>query len=350
MVACNYYRPVAKNATSQPSQRENRFSSGYLKDKMKQETEYEAIANADLDEDDLSDILRKSTNVGQPAKDTTKTKVPTFAILRSLPGYAIGDTLRNEDKILCCSKEATSLAMNNMLPNDCAFVLRSDGSYTYAIFNGHANGDGSMSFRVNERGHSKPIHASHFSTTVKVPMLRHREHTPRARGIVRHQHSRSLASVHDGTATRKDRAPTCQARKNRAPMSSSLPPIKISWEAESKTKESSAGLFSAHKRGGRISQNLASGRHNRKAGARVHPALSPPASAVTVTKIEVKTEDGKTETVPIYKPGMDVLYKGPTCVVSARILGVNLSHSLLEPSYTIRLMDGRETQCTSEPK
>jgi len=249
-----YYRPVKKITTIPPSQRANRLSSGYVKDCMKKEEEYEAIANADLEEDNLSVILLKlkMSEVALQAKydNTTKAKVPapTFTLLRSLPGYTIGDTLRSEDKVLCYFKDdATSTStfaiMNDLRPNDCAFVLRSDGSFTYSIFDGHAYGDASMSFRVNERGIFKAIPVSHFASMVKVPTLRRRDdrvnsdHSPRARAragtaavAVRPQHSRSL------TVARKIRVPTSEARsrRNRAPMiSSSLPPIKITTEVNS---------------------------------------------------------------------------------------------------------------------
>jgi len=364
---------------------------------MKQEEEYEAIVNADLEESDLSDILLKMSEVALQVKDdnTTKAKVPapTFTLLRSLPGYTIGDTLRNEDKILCYFKDdATSTStfdiMNNLRPNDCAFVLRSDGSFTYSIFDGHAYGDASMSFRVNERGNFKVIPVSHFASMVKVPTLRRRDnrvnskHSPRARAragtaavAVRHQHSRSL------TVAPKTRVPTGEARRNRAPMiSSSLPPVKITTELNSENKDGTAKLFSTHKSGGEgpttiMSQSLTSGRvgrrYRRATGAcrdGFHPnpttlmsitlsSSMPPIN--TVATAEIKTQDGKTKTVPMYKPGMDVLYcnKGPvitmddnTALMSpARVIDIHLSNThLLEPSYTIRLIDGQEIQADND--
>mmetsp|Transcript_13724 Transcript_13724/g.24878 ORF Transcript_13724/g.24878 Transcript_13724/m.24878 type:complete len:410 (+) Transcript_13724:105-1334(+) len=394
-----YYRPITKIAIDPPSQsqRTNRLSSGYAKDRMKQEEEYEAIANADLEEDDLSEILLKMSEVALQAKyeNTTKAKgpAPTFTLLHSLPGYTIGDTLRSEDKILCYSKDdATSTStfaiMNNLRPNDCAFVLRSDGSFTYSIFDGHAYGDASMSFRVDERGNFKVIPVSHVASMVKVPTLRRRDdkvnsrHSPRARAragtaavAVRHQHSRSL------TVARKTRVPTSEARTNREPMiSSSLPPIKITTEVNSENKDGTAKLFSTHKSGGggpttMMPQTLTSGRvgrrYRRATGASrdsVHPNLTtlmsitlssslPPMN--TVTTVEIKTQDGKIKTVPMYKPGMDVLYysKGPvitmddnTALMSpARVIDIHLSNkNLLGPSYTIRLMDGQEIKADND--
>mmetsp|Transcript_25604 Transcript_25604/g.55079 ORF Transcript_25604/g.55079 Transcript_25604/m.55079 type:complete len:178 (-) Transcript_25604:457-990(-) len=65
---------------------------------------------------------------------------------------------------------------------------------------------------------------------------------------------------------------------------------------------------------------------------------------VTQVSIECNAEDDKTKSVPIYKAGMDVHYKGPNnMVTSARILNVHLD-DMLEPYYDIQFEDGREKQ------
>mmetsp|Transcript_12046 Transcript_12046/g.29423 ORF Transcript_12046/g.29423 Transcript_12046/m.29423 type:complete len:222 (-) Transcript_12046:117-782(-) len=95
-----------------------------------------------------------------------------YKVLRSLPKYRIGDRMRKEDMILCHSKEATAFAMKKLRPNDCAFVLRSDGSFTYALYQGHVEGNSSMvSFRVSDRGHWKLLPTKTFCDRVKVPTL-----------------------------------------------------------------------------------------------------------------------------------------------------------------------------------
>lgn len=94
-----------------------------------------------------------------------------YKIIRSLPGYTIGDVLRAEEKILCYSKDATLFAMNKLRANDCAFLRRSDGSFTYSLYEGRVKGDdSSLSFRIDE-GHIKRIPISKFCTLVKVPVL-----------------------------------------------------------------------------------------------------------------------------------------------------------------------------------
>lgn len=97
---------------------------------------------------------------------------PEYKILRSLPGYAVGDQLRKEDKVLCYCKDATSFAMDKLKPNDCAFVKRSDGSYSYALYEGRAKRDpSSLSFQIDNEGRFKRVSMSKFCKLVKVPVL-----------------------------------------------------------------------------------------------------------------------------------------------------------------------------------
>ena len=71
----------------------------------------------------------------------------------------------------------------------------------------------------------------------------------------------------------------------------------------------------------------------------IYPS-SPPTN--TIGQVECRTEDGQTKTVPMYKAGMRVCYKGQNDNKShAQILNVHLDDGL-EPYYTIQLEDGRE--------
>ena len=122
-----------------------------------------------IDTQDTPDF-QKAYSILQPTLDISASK-PEYKILRSLPGYNIGDPLRKEDLILCYSKEATSFAMNRIRPGDCVFILRSDGSFTYALYEGHAKRDtSSLSFQV-DNGHFKRVSTSKFCKLVKVPVL-----------------------------------------------------------------------------------------------------------------------------------------------------------------------------------
>lgn len=149
-----------------------------------------------------------------------------YTILRSLPGYNIGDSLRKEDLTLCCSKEATAFAMNKLLPNDCAFILRSDGSFTYAIYQGRATADAPMLFRVDEQGSSKKVSVSKFCQLVKVAAVavpvRRASRATRTTPL-----SRSLISNRGRMAS----------RKNKTPLSSSMLPIKTSRDQECPSTE-----------------------------------------------------------------------------------------------------------------
>ena len=96
-----------------------------------------------------------------------------YKILRSLPTYNVGDQLRDDDSNLF-SKEATAYAKSKLRPNDCAFILRSDGNFSYAIYEGYAKegrDKSAMSFMVDVRGHFKILSVRNFLTLVKIPVL-----------------------------------------------------------------------------------------------------------------------------------------------------------------------------------
>lgn len=80
-----------------------------------------------------------------------------YKVIRSLPGYDVGSSLKHDDEILTSSIEGTAYAMSRMRFNDCAFVMRSGGKFTYALFEGKEEGrDGTnYSFRVDDRGSFK---------------------------------------------------------------------------------------------------------------------------------------------------------------------------------------------------
>jgi len=68
---------------------------------------------------------------------------------------------------------------------------------------------------------------------------------------------------------------------------------------------------------------------------------------IIFAQVECKTNDGEKKTVPMFKAGTDVRYRGANDdVLPARVLDVHLD-GLLEPYYTIRLEDGREKQTDS---
>ncbi len=59
--------------------------------------------------------------------------------------------------------------------------------------------------------------------------------------------------------------------------------------------------------------------------------------------VQAKTEDGNWRTVPLYEAGMDVCYWNYNEVQEYKILTVD-HDNLLEPYYTVRLLDGKEKQ------
>ena len=60
-------------------------------------------------------------------EELTKAEASTaspYKILHALPGYTLGDTLRQEDMMIVHSKEASAFARNRVMAGDCAFILR----------------------------------------------------------------------------------------------------------------------------------------------------------------------------------------------------------------------------------
>ena len=93
-----------------------------------------------------------------------------FTTLRSLPGYNVGDPLRRADEVLF-TEEATASAMTTLRPDDCVFISRSNGSFTYALYGGPSERDPTaMSFQVSESGHFKIVYSvQEFLNHVRVP-------------------------------------------------------------------------------------------------------------------------------------------------------------------------------------
>jgi hypothetical protein len=60
-----------------------------------------------------------------------------------------------------------------------------------------------------------------------------------------------------------------------------------------------------------------------------------------VRMVQNKTEDGNWRTVPLYKAGMDVCYRNDSEIQECITLTVHLD-DLLEPYYTVRLLDGKK--------
>jgi hypothetical protein len=63
----------------------------------------------------------------------------------------------------------------------------------------------------------------------------------------------------------------------------------------------------------------------------------------SVRMVQTKTEDGNWRTVPLYKAGIDDCYRNDNEIQECKILSVHYN-DLLEPYYTVRLLDGKEKQ------
>jgi hypothetical protein len=68
-------------------------------------------------------------------------------------------------------------------------------------------------------------------------------------------------------------------------------------------------------------------------------SISPP----LVRMVQAKTEDSNWRTMPLYEACMDVCYRNDNEIQECKILSVHYDN-LLEPYYTVRLLDGKEKQ------
>jgi hypothetical protein len=75
---------------------------------------------------------------------------------------------------------------------------------------------------------------------------------------------------------------------------------------------------------------------------------TPPFTSVSISPslvmmVQAKTEDGNWRTMPLYKAGMDVCYRNDNEIQECAIPAVH-HNNLLEPYYTVRLLDKKEKQ------
>ena len=245
--------------------------------------------------------LRHTNTEGDENKsslDTSSTKA--FTILKSLSGYKLGEPLRNEDLILC-SCESTLAAVKKIRPNDCGFILRSDGTYKYSLFDGWKT-DGGLQFEV-EQGKYKVVPVANIAEFVKIPMLQVSSSARRS----------SIRLSTPGQVVSKRR--TSVSKK-------SLP---TGRQIKEKKKKNKIG----------------------KKQSRVPPQQpkSHDEGLIYCKGREVMYKGSNGVVRKIYQKDSSVLYKGRNGEVEALILDVHLD-DYLEPYYTIRLMSSREIRQT----
>ena len=243
--------------------------------------------------------LRHTNNEGEENKSPLDVSTKAYTILKSLSGYKLGDGLRNEDSILC-SCESTLAAVKKIQPNDCGFILRSDGTYKYALFEGYKE-DGSLQFKVEE-GKYKVVPVANIAEFVKIPMLQVSSSARRS----------SIRLSTSGRVVSKRR--TSVSKK-------SLPT-------------------------GRQTKDKKKNNKNKK-GKKQVPQLEPKSheGLIYCRGREVMYKGSNGVVRKIYQKDSSVLYKGRDGEEEALILDVHLDDEM-EPYYTIRLIDGREIRQT----
>eukprot|EP00581_Thalassiosira_minuscula_P004119 CAMPEP_0183741250 /NCGR_PEP_ID=MMETSP0737-20130205/61653_1 /TAXON_ID=385413 /ORGANISM="Thalassiosira miniscula, Strain CCMP1093" /LENGTH=904 /DNA_ID=CAMNT_0025976529 /DNA_START=1 /DNA_END=2715 /DNA_ORIENTATION=- len=83
-----------------------------------------------------------------------------------LPGYSIGDVGRNEDMT-----KASTVAISKLHVSDCAWIRRSNRTWTYAIVKSRSDGDDlSITFQVNHTGSTKTIGREQWKAHVRLPL------------------------------------------------------------------------------------------------------------------------------------------------------------------------------------
>ena len=229
--------------------------------------------------------------------DVSSTKA--YTILKSLSGYKLGEPLRNEDSILC-SCESTLAAVKKIQPNDCGFILRSNGTYKYSLFDGW-NDDGSLQFQVDQ-GKYKVVPVANIAEFIKIPMLP--VSSSARRSSIRLSTSGRVVSKRRTSVSKKSSLPTSRQIKDK--------------------KNNKKG----------------------KKQSRVPPQQPKSHEGLIYCKGREVMYKGSNGVVrKIYQKDSSVLYKGRDGEVEALILDVHLDDEM-EPYYTIRLIDGREIRQT----
>ena len=240
-------------------------------------------------------------NEGDENKSSLDVSSQAYTILKSLNGYALGDGLRNEDSILC-SCETTLAAVQKIQPNDCGFILRSDGIYKYALFDGYKE-DGALQYQV-EKGKYKVVPVAYIAEFIKIPMLP--VSSSARRSSIRLSTSGRVVSKRRASVNKRSSLPTSRQTKD-------------------KKKKNKKG----------------------KKQSRVPPQQPKSHEGLIYCKGREVMYKGSNGIVrKIYQKDSSVLYKGRNGEEEAAlILDVHLDDEM-EPYYTIRLLDGREIRQT----
>jgi len=245
--------------------------------------------------------LRHTNTEGDENKaslDTSSTKA--YTILKSLSGYKLGEPLRNEDSILCSCTESTLAAVKKIQPNDCGFILRSDGTYKYSLFDGWKD-DGSLQFKVDQ-GKYKVVPVANIAEFIKIPML-------------------PVSSSARRSSIRLSTSGRVVSKRRTSVSKKSLP---TGRQIKEKKKNNKKG-----KKQSRVTQQEPKG----------HEGL------IYCKGREVMYKGSNGVVRKIYQKDSSVLYKGRDGEVEALILDVHFDDEM-EPYYTIRLIDGREIRQT----
>jgi len=81
-----------------------------------------------------------------------------------LPGYLVGDVGLSDDMM-----KAKAVAVSKLHVNDCAWIRRSDRTWSYAIVKSRSDGDdASITFQVNPRGSTKTIGTAQWAGHVRL--------------------------------------------------------------------------------------------------------------------------------------------------------------------------------------
>ena len=87
-----------------------------------------------------------------------------------IPGYSLGSMAQKRD-IADVSSEATVVAVHKLRVGDCAFVCRSDGTWSYALVKSRsdADNDEAITFQVDTQGSIKICKILQFASHVRLP-------------------------------------------------------------------------------------------------------------------------------------------------------------------------------------
>ena len=267
--------------------------------------------------------------------------------------WALGTkcTLSKKDirQMIAADITMTSLA-SNLKVNEGAFIRRSDGTYRYAILSGKTTS--TMTFEVTETGKTKKVDVVSAGKDVIPEQIviakgggAVHDNSDGAAGTVEQGMKPSTSSSNSLATMQRRRSSNLLSRRGGSREGLQRTVSELSGRTVPRNtmgeKNSSFDLIRPSSEPDRLLTSAM------KKTTRFQPKKAQHDRKDKVKFVSCRTEDGKTQVLPIYSEGLDVFYKTGKVITAAKILKAH-QDDLLVPYYTIKISipHGKEKQTT----